>query len=155
MTLATMSGAFDARVAAAAEVAPASPTASGAFDAGVAAAKAPEITSGAFDARGVREDAKVVQAALWPSSSQWRRWHAAPQYEASLQRAHFFAALAQHTVQICGGAAPRDSSSDATGKWLWCSAIHVGVTVMPEERALPLIAAPLSRSRDTTSPCPH
>ena len=79
-------------------------------------ATAPEIMSGAFDAwRVAREDAaKVVQAVLWPPSSQCRRWHAAPQYDASLQRAHFFAPLAKHTMQICGGAAPRDKSSDAT-----------------------------------------
>ena len=93
---------------------PARATLSGAFDAGATAAETPETTSGAFDARGT--DVKAVQAALWPSSSQWRRWHAAPQYDASLQRAHLFAALATHTMQICGGAAPRDKSSDATVK---------------------------------------
>ena len=73
--------------------------------------------SGAFDAPDPLADAvKAVQAALWPNSSQCFRWHAAPQYDASLQRAHFFAPLAQHTMQICGGSAPRDSSSDATAK---------------------------------------
>ena len=87
---------------------------SGAFDAGATAAETPETTSGAFDARGT--DVKAVQAALWPSSSQWRRWHAAPQYVASLQRAHFFAPLAPHMMQICSGTAPRDRSSDATAK---------------------------------------
>ena len=65
---------------------------SGAFDAGGATAETLVMMSGAFEA--LEEDAKVAQAALWPSSSQWRRWHAAPQYDASLQRAHFFAPLA-------------------------------------------------------------
>jgi threonine dehydrogenase-like Zn-dependent dehydrogenase len=87
---------------------------SGAFDAVVTTVAEPETTSGAFDA--CREAAKVVQASLWPSSSQCLRWHAAPQYVASLQRAHFFAPLAKHTTQICGGSAPRDNSSDATAK---------------------------------------
>ena len=89
---------------------------SGALDAGVIlAAAATHVTMpGAFDAPG--EAAKDVQAALWPSLSQCFRWHAAPQYVASLQRAHFFAQLAQHTTQICGGAAPRDNSSDTTAK---------------------------------------
>ena len=87
---------------------------SGAFDAAAAEEAAPVTMSGAFDACGEAE--KVVQAALWPSSSQWLRWHTAPQYVASLQRAHFFAPLAKHMTQICGGSAPRNSSSDATAK---------------------------------------
>ena len=115
-----MSGAFDALSPAttAEEVAP--ETMSGAFDATLAEEIAPETAaalvtmSGAFGA--LREAAKVAQAALWPSSSQWQRWHAAPQYVASLQRAHFFAPLASHTMQTCGGSAPRDNRSDAIAK---------------------------------------
>ena len=88
---------------------------SGAFDTPPAEEEVtPATMSGAFDA--LREAAKVTQAALWPPSSQWRRWHAAPQYVANLQRAHFLSPLARHTMQICGGAAPRDRRSDATAK---------------------------------------
>ena len=67
---------------------------SGAFEAGGASTTAETLVmmSGAFEA--LDKDAKVIQAALWPSSSQWRRWHDAPQYDASLQRAHLFAPLA-------------------------------------------------------------
>ena len=76
-----MSGAFDAPAVEEPEVvhATGSPTLSGAFDAAGATTTAEtlETMSGAFDARG--EDVKVVQAALWPSSSQWRRWQTAPQ----------------------------------------------------------------------------
>ena len=115
--LETMSGAFDAPPAAEdSELAPV--TMSGALDAGETVAAVLATMSGAFDAsedRGAAA-AKATQAALWPSSSQWRRWHAAPQYVASLQRTHFFAPLSQQTMQICGGAAPRDRSSDATAK---------------------------------------
>jgi hypothetical protein len=75
----------------------------------------PSILSDAFEAV-LGEDAKVMQAALWPSSSQCFRWHAAPQYAASLQRAHFFAPFLPHIMQICGGSAPRANSSDATAK---------------------------------------